>query len=620
MARCGWQIIACFALWFGITCAGCYNSHTTNESSVQTEQEQDSETEAYPKEPAADNKIISSKWDPLRIETQPDSAAISPGECVDIAVRVFGGNPPYHFSWDHELSSATTFGPHEVCPDADTTYAVTVHDTGLDSQEFVIPAEQARAELSVTIRDDCTAVSIDAGVDAVVDSAFLDASRPEGCAEAGLRKVCERTFRVTGAEVDLGQVWGTGHNLAIDHNEDVVLSGWYKGDLEMGETVLSSDGREACFVVKLGPDCSVRWALNLTGTESVYGSEVAIGTDNSIYFGAAYTGRTDFGDGLLPVNLTSHEWGLLIKLDPDGEMQWSRAFPALPGSDMATEIRVMTVAVDSQGRVNITGTGPGDMLIDGHSISREMGHIWSSFIVQLDADGAVRWVRQVQIGGHKYVGVAVAPDDTLVAFGEAQTSVNFGNFILEFSTFPPRRFLARLQADGELSWVKELPEEQTYSLDGGFFILLSSGDIVMLNHVYNYDLPIIDSVHASAVSLERYTAAGQFEWSRLNLRGYIDSAKLISDARIGLTRLESLAGTALYEGQQIISRGETDILLIRETKDGQPVWTCQLGDERFNNPWDVVVDSSHYLTVAYESYESYGSPSELTVVRLAPES
>lgn len=171
MVQFGWLIITSFALWFVITLASCYSSHNTSKSSVQTEQEQeqeqDTETKSDSKEPTVGNQGISSTWETLRIEIQPDSAQICPGDCVDIEVDVRGGNPPYTFLWDQELSTVTTPGPHRICPETSTTYTVNVRDTGLDSDEFVIPSEQVRGSTTIKVSDDCaTSTLLDAGVDA----------------------------------------------------------------------------------------------------------------------------------------------------------------------------------------------------------------------------------------------------------------------------------------------------------------------------------------------------------------------------------------------------------------------------------------------------------------------
>jgi len=166
MVRLGWQITASFALWFGIACAGCETVTKSSEPPAQMNQEQNSEIAVDSKLPPVQSQDqgVSNERKSLQIEIQLDSTQLCPGECVDIAVNTSGGNPPYAFSWDHGLPS--TQGPHRVCPEVNTSYTVTVWDTGFDTGEYAIPTERVRGSTTITVRDDCSPTgSLDAGVD-----------------------------------------------------------------------------------------------------------------------------------------------------------------------------------------------------------------------------------------------------------------------------------------------------------------------------------------------------------------------------------------------------------------------------------------------------------------------
>ncbi|MGH7434928.1 MAG: hypothetical protein ACRENE_04575 [Polyangiaceae bacterium] len=62
------------------------------------------------------------------------------GPCADVEAVATGGTAPYSFEWDDGPTAAT----RRLCPAADTTYAVTVSDTGSAS-------EVTRAPQSVTV-------------------------------------------------------------------------------------------------------------------------------------------------------------------------------------------------------------------------------------------------------------------------------------------------------------------------------------------------------------------------------------------------------------------------------------------------------------------------------------
>lgn len=165
-----WRLIGSLALCLGIACAGCYSIRNRSGQPIQTEpkQEQDGQVVGESNEPPSRNEVIYSES--LHIEMQPVSAHLCEGECIDISVNAAGGSPPFTYSWNLDLSD--TAGPHEVCPDADTVYTVTVRDTGLDSAEFVIASDEVQGSISITVSDECgTVVPLDRGVDSgVLDS------------------------------------------------------------------------------------------------------------------------------------------------------------------------------------------------------------------------------------------------------------------------------------------------------------------------------------------------------------------------------------------------------------------------------------------------------------------
>lgn len=193
-----WRIIGSLSLSIAITCTGCFSARDSSESQKQAEQQtdqapqrvEDSKLAADSEQPAVRNQVVSSDRESLQIEMHPDSAQLCPGECIDIAVDARGGNPPYSFSWDHELWATASRGPHEVCPEADTTYTVIVRDTGLDTEEFSIPAEQLQASIAITLSDQCVAANdgvwltsssdrVNAGDDVTLDWATPEASSCE---------------------------------------------------------------------------------------------------------------------------------------------------------------------------------------------------------------------------------------------------------------------------------------------------------------------------------------------------------------------------------------------------------------------------------------------------------
>jgi hypothetical protein len=72
------------------------------------------------------------------------------GACVSVEAVASGGHPPYTFAWSDGSRAATRL----LCPQADTTYAVTVTDTG-SVGELARPAATASASVAAEVLGAC---------------------------------------------------------------------------------------------------------------------------------------------------------------------------------------------------------------------------------------------------------------------------------------------------------------------------------------------------------------------------------------------------------------------------------------------------------------------------------
>jgi hypothetical protein len=69
------------------------------------------------------------------------------GDCADVVAVATGGNAPYAFTWD----DGSTRPERRVCPTSNTTYSVSVTDTGFASAEFNSAAQTVVAPLTAEV-------------------------------------------------------------------------------------------------------------------------------------------------------------------------------------------------------------------------------------------------------------------------------------------------------------------------------------------------------------------------------------------------------------------------------------------------------------------------------------
>jgi hypothetical protein len=107
----------------------------------------------------------------LAVSIAPPSAALCPGQCVDLSAQAVGGTAPYSYRWNPgPPGSAESV---HACPSATTTYTVTATDSSGRSGELGGAPARGSASGTVTVSSslDCR-VDAQALADAPVDSSL----------------------------------------------------------------------------------------------------------------------------------------------------------------------------------------------------------------------------------------------------------------------------------------------------------------------------------------------------------------------------------------------------------------------------------------------------------------
>jgi len=159
-----------------------------------------------------------------------------------------------------------------------------------------------------------------------------------------------------------GYTWGgsnnqTGHDIAIDENDNVYLTGYFMGtnvdfDPTDGVDLHSSNYHWDCFVTSFDSDGNYRFTLTWGGST---GSDEGFGvcTDGSGYFYATgfFFGNVDFdpGPGTYFVDSGWYVNTYIVKFDTNGNFQWVKTW----GGD--GEVQGRRIYADSSGNVACTG-------------------------------------------------------------------------------------------------------------------------------------------------------------------------------------------------------------------------------------------------------------------------
>ncbi|MES2593637.1 MAG: T9SS type A sorting domain-containing protein [Bacteroidota bacterium] len=178
---------------------------------------------------------------------------------------------------------------------------------------------------------------------------------------------------------------GVGHDqamdLSLDNTGNLVLAGYFTGEVVFGTTTLTSTGVGAGFIAKADPQGNWVWAKN-TGTaptgidmDSNGNGYISGGFANAVTIGA--TTLTSAGD----IDI------YLAKFNSAGDIAWVKQ------AGGADEDRGYDVAVDNLGNPHLTGAFMGDISIGDTNLI--VAGEENSFIAKYDASGNFVWAKQV---------------------------------------------------------------------------------------------------------------------------------------------------------------------------------------------------------------------------------
>lgn len=140
-----------------------------------------------------------------------------------------------------------------------------------------------------------------------------------------------------------------GKSIAVRADDSVVLHGDFTDEIDLGGGVIyTGDSPEHSFVVSFDSTGAQQWSHAYVGPEDDDAESVAMDASGNTIVGITIQGAIDFGDGLM-ISGGSEDLAL-VKLDPAGDLLWSRRFG---GSSSDTPNGIVT---DASGNVYVAGS------------------------------------------------------------------------------------------------------------------------------------------------------------------------------------------------------------------------------------------------------------------------
>lgn len=310
-----------------------------------------------------------------------------------------------------------------------------------------------------------------------------------------------------------------GHAVATDSDGNVFVAGRIGSatdfDPGTGTANLAASGG---FLAKYDADGKFVWARTIGG--GGFAPEVAVDASGNAYLAAYFTGSTTItgNDSYTGPSLTSHSTvsrgkvvyqqdALVLKFDPSGSVQWASQFGGT-NSTTAQSVAIHAPGGGAEDGVLVSGQFAGTVDFDPSAGTNDLTSVLGSndaFVVKLDgSSGALAWVvRAGSTGDDGASGIALADDGSAFVTGHFTGSDPFGSNFPLASNGDKDIFLAKLNSDGTVNWVRGMGGA---GWDKGYRIGVALASV--------YVAARFDIATAPGTSVSKWNMAGDVAWTK----------------------------------------------------------------------------------------------------------
>ena len=341
------------------------------------------------------------------------------------------------------------------------------------------------------------------------------------------------------------------------------------------------------WLLKLDAEGNLEWSRTYGGSKDDRGQSLVQTADG----GYAITGYAMSSDGDADLNNGFHDnW--ILRLEENGDIRWQESF-GFSGHDHSYDL----VETDDGGFfmvgfLDITSARADGDLAKGEFLTRHgVGEFWG---IKIGADGALEWRKY--FGGSnndRAHSVVKSPDGGFVLAGFTESD----DFDIKNSRGSYDFWVVKISGSGALVWERsfggsgiDIANDLAVTSDGGYLVTGStfSGD------------KDVSSLHGeSDLWLVKLDGNGQLLWEKTYGGVGFDAAESVLESTTGGI---ILAGNSRSrEGDLGANQGENDIWVLKTDRDGKLLWQENFGGSLIDLGFDAAEDSEKGIVLAGES-------------------
>lgn len=375
---------------------------------------------------------------------------------------------------------------------------------------------------------------------------------------------------------------------------NVYIAGTFEATVDFDPTstdgLLTSNGLVDVFVQKRNPSGKVLWTRSFGGEKGDGVRDIAVDEAGNVYIVGSFQDSVDFDPGAdtMSLNAIGYYDIYVQKLSTDGDFQWAISV----GSSDRDE--GYSITTDSDGAVYFTGRffdtvdfDPGDGVFKLTSPRFANG-----FVEKLDTDGNFLWAYSLEeILPNSISGIAADPaENTIYVCGRFGGTVDFdpGTGVENRTSLGVSDgFVQKLNANGELIWVRTIGSEQDV-LYSESIVVDANGDVIQggrFRGTPDFD-PGLGVFEATSVGylnffIQKMDSDGNFIWANTqgDPEGSSGVVEVNADNEIFVAGVfhETVDFDPGSGVQEISSKGYSDIYLQKLDQAGNLEWVRTMG-------------------------------------------
>ncbi len=270
--------------------------------------------------------------------------------------------------------------------------------------------------------------------------------------------------------------------VAVAPDGTVLVAGLFTGELGFGTAsgvaALKPVGGADAFLLGIDAGGSPHWALHWGGKHADAARALAVDAAGNVYVAGTFQLTADFDAGPERTVMTSagRTDVFVLKLDAERRLAWAHQL----GGEHVDDVTALAVAAD--GTVYVGGSSEGPWAGEGSAEedgSASADVVPSAFLVALAPDGTRRWRRRfVSDRAVSLAGLVASDDGAIYVGGSFQGTLRSIGGVAVANPTGWDLFLARLDASGELLWIRDVGADSETSLTAQALTATAGGPLL----------------------------------------------------------------------------------------------------------------------------------------------